>query len=1135
MKHKRTLKLFVMLTLAVAGVSLFVSRASADAAGLGYHAQFVGSSAPQAYYSGSQQDVYLDFTNTGTTTWSSSDLQRVRLQTAQPENRTSPLGDNSWNDADRIAGWYGKVVSTIVTPSSTIAPGETARFYFSITIPTVSSNTPYNENFQLYLEGVGPLEDDGALIQVTALPMDFGATLFDTSPTISTPGNANYTFYVDYTNTGTIAWENSGSNPVRLTQYLEGDGYNSGLWKNRTYPGSFSGKRVGNSIIPASTIEPGEVGRFEATIPAGRTAVDPPLNGPFSTSFMVRPMVENVAYIGDTATVNVDVAEPDSPSTFDATWVSSSSPVTGVSGQRSAMYMDYMNTGSAMWYTNEPSHILRLKTAQPSGRTSQIEDPDWVSSSIVGTYIGVVSGGDLTYQSTVSPGQIARFIVPVTIPSVPTQATYDEYFQLNVQDQNIDLLDNSGYISVTALPGFKAQKQAQTGPITLTSRETQTVHIDYTNTGSAPWPDVGSDNPILRTSHALGRNSALADSSWTSQSIVGTFAGKVVNNVVTPVSTINPGETARYSFIIKAPDVETPTNYTEYFQLYADSYGYFTDDNTNLSITVNPLYSSNATSATGQTTLGGGDYATVTADFANTGSVTWRDNGPNQAQLATSAANRVSAFRDQSWMSASKVGTFAGKVVSGNLVASSTVAPGETARFTFIVKAPNVASSQNYNEAFMVSLQGLSDITDGVATIPLTAVPAGYRSQWTGQSSFPSLTSGQSATVYVDFRNSGTMTWRTTGANPINIGTSGPLDRASMVRDATWGGSNRPGSFAGTVSNNVVTPSTTVLPGQVGRFSFTVTAPAVRSQTVYREFFRLVAEGSNWMDDQGVFINVAVNPGTYSYSVAGQSNPPLSVAPGTRSAVTLDLTNTGSATWRAGGATPFYLGTDRPRDRASTFTNNTWRGNNRPGPFAGKVVSGNLSATDTIAPGETARFSFDVVASRAGYFQEYVTPVVETFSWLTDLGIYFPMHVNDNSLYPYDYFLEYATPSPTIRQGQTANMILRLRNIGRSNWTNDGVNPFRLGASSPRDRGSGFGGWSGWLGNGRIVLTSNVSDPAKNIGQNTTVAPGEVGEFQFTFTANPGPGVYPEAFTPVAEGFVWLRDKGLRWIVTVTP
>ena len=337
------------------------------------------------------------------------------------------------------------------------------------------------------------------------------------------------------------------------------------------------------------------------------------------------------------------------------------------------------------------------------------------------------------------------------------------------------------------------------------------------------------------------------------------------------------------------------------------------------------------------------------------------------------------------------------------------------------------------------------------------------------------------------------------------------------------------------MSNNVVTPSTTVLPGQTGRFSFTVTAPAVRTQTTFREYFRLVAEGSSWMDDQGVFIAVAVNPGTYSYSVAGQSNPPLSVAPGTRSAVTLDLTNTGTATWRSGGATPFNLGTDRPRDRASTFTNNTWRGNNRPGSFAGKVVSGNLSATDTVAPGETARFSFDVLASRAGYFQEYVTPVEETYTWLTDLGIYFPMHVNDSSLYPYDYFLEYATPSPTIKQGQSANMILRLRNIGRSNWTNDGVNPFRLGASSPRDRGSGFSGGTGWLGSGRIELTSNFSDPAKNVGQSVTVAPGEIGEFQFTFTANPGPGIYPEAFTPVAEGFVWMRDKGLRWTVTVTP
>lgn len=89
--------------------------------------------------------------------------------------------------------------------------------------------------------------------------------------------------------------------------------------------------------------------------------------------------------------------------------------------------------------------------------------------------------------------------------------------------------------------------------------------------------------------------------------------------------------------------------------------------------------------------------------------------------------------------------------------------------------------------------------------------------------------------VWVEFRNTGTATWTNTGANFIALNTTNPAGRESGFHDDTWRAAYRP----------AVLDQTRVSPGQTGRFSFTLEAPAVAG--TYQEDFGLVAENLTWM------------------------------------------------------------------------------------------------------------------------------------------------------------------------------------------------------------------------------------------------------------------------------------------------
>jgi len=110
--------------------------------------------------------------------------------------------------------------------------------------------------------------------------------------------------------------------------------------------------------------------------------------------------------------------------------------------------------------------------------------------------------------------------------------------------------------------------------------------------------------------------------------------------------------------------------------------------------------------------------------------------------------------------------------------------------------------------------------------------------------SVATVASGGKIYARVKARNMGTETWN---QSTIRLGTSRPMDRASPFADSSWLSPTRPAQL--------LEPS--IPPGQIGTFEFALSAP--NTHGTYNEYFNLLAEGTTWMNDLGLFFTVNVN------------------------------------------------------------------------------------------------------------------------------------------------------------------------------------------------------------------------------------------------------------------------------------
>jgi hypothetical protein len=114
------------------------------------------------------------------------------------------------------------------------------------------------------------------------------------------------------------------------------------------------------------------------------------------------------------------------------------------------------------------------------------------------------------------------------------------------------------------------------------------------------------------------------------------------------------------------------------------------------------------------------------------------------------------------------------------------------------------------------------------------------------------------------------------------------------------------------------------------------------------------------------------------------------------------------------------------------------------------------------------------------------------------------------------------SPDVTLSPGQTATLVVALRNTGYRGWYQG--NPGQqanLGTADPLDAQR----WDlayGWPSPSRIATTTTPY-----------VGPGQVGWFQFQVKAPPSAGTYVLRVRGVIDGTTWLEDPGIFWTITV--
>ena len=110
------------------------------------------------------------------------------------------------------------------------------------------------------------------------------------------------------------------------------------------------------------------------------------------------------------------------------------------------------------------------------------------------------------------------------------------------------------------------------------------------------------------------------------------------------------------------------------------------------------------------------------------------------------------------------------------------------------------------------------------------------------------------------------------------------------------------------------------------------------------------------------------------------------------------------------------------------------------------------------------------------------------------------------------------TSTVTAQPGTKIFMRIKARNQGFLSWNQSTT---YLGTSSPKDRTSPFYD-SSWIGASRVTRLIE-----------TTVAPGQVGTFEFILNSPSSTGGHRESFNIVQEGITWLNDIGLYYEINV--
>jgi hypothetical protein len=358
---------------------------------------------------------------------------------------------------------------------------------------------------------------------------------------------------------------------------------------------------------------------------------------------------------------------------------------------------------------------------------------------------------------------------------------------------------------------------------------------------------------------------------------------------------------------------------------------------------------------------------------------------------------------------------------------------------------------------------------------------------WSPSKDISHFPQGESATVVLTVKNTGTIAWSNTGPNPVKIATINPVNRASAFQSAEWLEPARP----------ALLNETSVAPGENGTFTINLTAP--KQTGSYNEYFDLVSENAYLFPDLNFHIPITVISASGSASLTS-SNLPTTLTSLETKTVNLQITNNTNFTWRKDGNYPLRLATSN--NKPSLFYDSaTWLSNIR-------LVALN---EETVAPGQSGTFTFTLNAPvTPSQYSENLVLVAEN---LLTINFTIPMPISVVSPYQWQIqSVDYGLGTGLMAPGTSQTITVKAINTGVATWSKTTGPPIRLGTWWPNSYSPVK---SGWLSEFRAAEM-----------QEDTIAPTQVGTFIFNVTV-PASGLYYQKMNLVAEGVLWFNDPGL--------
>lgn len=267
-----------------------------------------------------------------------------------------------------------------------------------------------------------------------------------------------------------------------------------------------------------------------------------------------------------------------------------------------------------------------------------------------------------------------------------------------------------------------------------------------------------------------------------------------------------------------------------------------------------------------------------------------------------------------------------------------TIQPGESAVFKIKVQA-GFKGGFTALEVFPM-VDGKIKV-EKYLSMPMLVKPAVIDYQITNLSlPKPFLKIGEQATVKIELKNTGNVTWKREGKNKLTLGADQPRDHTNKLL-------LNPSNRLARLQENEVKP------GGVGHFSFKIKAP--KQVGPYKEFFTPVLEGITWLENKNNHLDIYVYEKEFQGVVVGTSKE-TGYRPGEKKTLWFDVKNTGGVVWRKSG------------DNSISFEIKNQKNIQVEGP---------VMQQDKVAPGETAHVSLTItVPTPEGFYLLQVKPKI---------------------------------------------------------------------------------------------------------------------------------------------------------------